>query len=157
MPDTLEVTYEYEKAGQKFLMVWSQTDASEHGFENHGLGIMFQGTEGTLVADYDTYKIFPSKGTKIEEPPKTLPRSRGHHREWLDCHQEPRPVLVQLRLRPSPGDRRQPGQHLALDRREAGLGPGRRTDHEPHGSQPVPDQDIPRALDSSHRLTEPNR
>ncbi len=62
MPDTLEVTYEYEKAGQKFLMVWSQTDASDHGFENQGLGIMFQGTEATLVADYEHYKIIPEQG-----------------------------------------------------------------------------------------------
>jgi predicted dehydrogenase len=84
-PDTLEVTYEYEKSGQKFLMVWSQTDAASHGIEKQGLGIMFQGTEATLVADYNHYRIIPEKGRKIEEPPKTLPRSVGHHREWLDA------------------------------------------------------------------------
>ena len=75
VPDTLEVTYEYEKAGQKFLMVWSQTDASEHGFDKQGLGIMFQGTEGTLVADYGTYKIFPEHGPT---------RSRSHPRACRD-------------------------------------------------------------------------
>ncbi len=48
VPDTLEVTYEYEKGDQKFLMVWSQTDANAHGIENQGLGIMFQGTDATL-------------------------------------------------------------------------------------------------------------
>jgi predicted dehydrogenase len=85
VPDTLEVTYEYEKAGQKFLMVWSQTDASEHGFDERGLGIMFQGTEGTLVADYGSYKIFPEGKHKIEEPPKSLARWPGHHREWLNA------------------------------------------------------------------------
>jgi len=82
-PDTLEVIYEYEKAGQKFLMVWSQTDANAHGLENQGLGIMFQGTNATLVANYEHYKIIPEKGQKIEEPPQSLPRSRGHHQEWL--------------------------------------------------------------------------
>jgi predicted dehydrogenase len=84
VPDTLEVTYEYEKAGQKFLMVWSQTDANAHGLENQGLGIMFQGTEATLVANYKTHRIIPEKGRKIEEPPKTPARKSGHHREWLD-------------------------------------------------------------------------
>jgi predicted dehydrogenase len=87
-PDTLEVTYEYEKAGQKFLMVWSQTDVSEHGFDNRGLGIMFQGTAGTLVADYNSYKVFPERGHKFEEPPKSPPRApdnHRHHREWLDA------------------------------------------------------------------------
>ncbi len=85
VPDTLEVAYEYEKGDQKFLMVWSQTDADSHGIENQGLGIMFQGTEATLVADYGRYRIIPEKGRKIEVPPKTLPRSVGHHREWLDA------------------------------------------------------------------------
>ncbi len=85
VPDTLEVTYEYEKANQKFLMVWSQTDASKHGFDNQGLGIMFQGTEGTLVADYRSHKIFPEGKRRIVEPPESLPRSPGHHREWLNA------------------------------------------------------------------------
>ncbi len=70
VPDTLEVTYEYEKGDQKFLMVWSHTDASNHGLENQGLGIMFQGTEATLVANYETHRIIPEKGRKIGEPPK---------------------------------------------------------------------------------------
>jgi predicted dehydrogenase len=84
-PDTLEVTYEYQKGDQKFLMVWSQTDANAHGLENKGLGIMFQGTEATLVADYHSYRIIAEKGRKIDEPLKSLPRSVGHHREWLDA------------------------------------------------------------------------
>ncbi|MHB1556052.1 MAG: Gfo/Idh/MocA family protein [Isosphaeraceae bacterium] len=86
VPDTLEVAYEYQKGDRKFLMAWSQTDANAHGLENQGLGIMFQGTEATLVADYGHYRIIPEKkGHKIDEPPKTLPRSVGHHREWLDA------------------------------------------------------------------------
>jgi len=85
VPDTLEVTYEYQKGDQKFLMVWSQTDANSHGLENKGLGIMFQGTEATLVADYNSYRIIAEKNRKIDEPPKSLPRSVGHHREWLDA------------------------------------------------------------------------
>jgi predicted dehydrogenase len=85
VPDTLEVTYEYQKGPHKFLMIWSQTDANAHGLENKGQGIMFQGTDATLVAGYDWYRIIPEKGRKIEEPPKSLPRSVGHHREWLDA------------------------------------------------------------------------
>ncbi len=96
VPDTLEVTYEYEKGDQKFLMVWSQTDASSHGIENKGLGIMFQGTEATLVADYGHYKIIPEKGRKIDEPPRTLPRSVGHHREWLDAIASRKPCSCQF-------------------------------------------------------------
>ena len=85
VPDTLDVTYEYQKGGQKFLMVWSHTDANSHGIEGKGLGIMFQGTDATLVADYDHYRILPEHDRKIEEPKPSLPRSVGHHREWLDA------------------------------------------------------------------------
>jgi predicted dehydrogenase len=84
-PDTLEVVYEYEKDGRTFLMIWSQTDANTHGLEGMGLGIMFQGTAATLVANYHSYTIIPERGQTIEEPPRTLPRSVGHHREWLDA------------------------------------------------------------------------
>ncbi len=129
VPDTLEVTYEYEKNGQKFLMVWSQTDASKHGFDNRGLGIMFQGTEGTLVADYGSYKIFPEPGRqdrRADGEPAALARSSPR---MAERDQEPRPVLVPFRLRTSSGDRRQSGQHLALDGREAGVGCRRGADH----------------------------
>jgi predicted dehydrogenase len=85
VPDTLEVAYEYQKGDRKFLMVWSHTDSSAHGLENQGLGIMFQGTDATLVASYDTYRIIPEKGRAIAEPPRSLPPSVGHHREWLDA------------------------------------------------------------------------
>ncbi len=85
VPDTLDVTYEYVKGDRKFLLVWSHTDANAHGLENQGLGIMFQGTDATLVANYDTHRIVPEKGRTIAEPPRSLPRSVGHHREWLDA------------------------------------------------------------------------
>jgi predicted dehydrogenase len=84
-PDTLEVAYEYEKAGEKFLLAWSQTDVSDHGFDGKPSGVMFQGTEGTLVTNYNHHEIFPVKGKTIAEAPRVLPRSVGHHREWLDA------------------------------------------------------------------------
>src|SRR5262245_55791896 len=86
VPDTLEVAYEYQKGDEKFLMAWRQTDANAHGIENQGLGILFQGSDATLVADYNHYRIIPEKGQgQVDEPPRTLPRSVGHHREWLDA------------------------------------------------------------------------
>lgn len=81
-PDTLEVVYHYAEG---FDLVWSQTDASSHGIERKGLGIMFQGTKGTLVADYGGFQIYPEKGEDIKLPEPTLKRSVGHHREWLDA------------------------------------------------------------------------
>jgi predicted dehydrogenase len=86
-PDTLEVVYEYEtRDGKPFLMVWSHTDACGHGLEDMGLGIAFQGTEGTIVANYNEFKYIPEKkGSPLPEIPRFIPRSPGHHREWLDA------------------------------------------------------------------------
>lgn len=84
-PDTLEVVYHYAKGDKGFDMVWSQTDASSHGFEGKKQGIMFQGSEATLVADYNTLQIFPEGKTKPEPPAPYLPKSVGHHREWVDA------------------------------------------------------------------------
>jgi predicted dehydrogenase len=83
-PDTLEVIYHYPKGDHGFTLVWSQADRSSYAYEGKGLGILFQGTEASLVADYNSFKIIPEKGRTIELPPKTLPRSIGHHREWMD-------------------------------------------------------------------------
>jgi len=84
-PDSLEVSYEYEKDGEKFLLQWSQIDVNDHGFDGKPSGVMFQGTEGTLVTNYNHHEIFPNQGKSIPEVPKVLPRSVGHHREWLNA------------------------------------------------------------------------
>ena len=85
-PDTLEVLYHYDKGPKGFDLTWSQTDGSSHGFEGLSQGILFQGTEATLLATYNTFKIFPEKkDATIALPEKTLKRSVGHHREWLDA------------------------------------------------------------------------
>jgi predicted dehydrogenase len=85
-PDTLEVIYHYPKGDKGFTLVWTQTDRSPYGHEGKHLGIMFQGTEATLVADYSTCKIIPNAtGAKIDPPPRSIPTSVGHHREWLDA------------------------------------------------------------------------
>jgi predicted dehydrogenase len=84
-PDTLEVIYNYKRGDQDFSMIWSQTDRSSYGPEKKGMGIIFQGTNATLIADYNSFKIVEEKGRTIELPEKSLPRSVGHHREFLNA------------------------------------------------------------------------
>jgi len=49
-----------------------------------GLGVMFNGERGTLVADYGRYVLPPKDKFKDFQPPKpSIPRSRGHHQEWI--------------------------------------------------------------------------
>ena len=42
---------------------------------------------GTMYANYDQFKIVP-EGDKMKDllpPPKPIPPSPGHERQWLDC------------------------------------------------------------------------
>jgi predicted dehydrogenase len=51
------------------------------------LGIYFQGTDGTLFADYGSHRLM-AEGDRMqgkEPPPHSIPPSPGHEREWLDC------------------------------------------------------------------------
>lgn len=82
-PDTMEVVYEYPG----LVLTWSHTMLSHLGPEQRGLGVKFFGTNGMLVADYGSFELFDVNGRKIA-PPKIdnpIPRTRGHHREWLDA------------------------------------------------------------------------
>ncbi len=81
-PDALEVVYHYNEG---FDLIWSHQNHSPRGFFDRGAGIAFYGTKATLHGHYSDYKIVPNGNAEITEPPKTLPRSVGHHREWLDA------------------------------------------------------------------------
>ena len=48
------------------------------------IGVAFVGDEGILVADYGKLLLSPSASFKDYEPPKaSIPKSLGHHKEWL--------------------------------------------------------------------------
>ena len=81
-PDNLEVTYHFAEG---FDLVWSHSDSSSQGFWKRGAGIAFQGTHGTMIGHYNDHEIFWENGKETALPEKTLPRSPGHHREWINA------------------------------------------------------------------------
>lgn len=90
VPDTMEVTYDFGH----LLLTWTHSEAFSYGFEfqagkglRRRLGIVFHGTNGTLAANYGSYKLFP-EGERIKPerlPRPSIPPSPGHSREWLDA------------------------------------------------------------------------
>jgi len=47
-------------------------------------GVLFVGSEGMLMADFDRRKLFPeSKFAGFQPPEPTIPDSPGHHQEWI--------------------------------------------------------------------------
>jgi hypothetical protein len=59
-----------------------------------GDGILFVGDDGMLLADYFKHVLLPEdKFAKFERPPHSIPKSRGHHAEWLHAAKTGEPTL----------------------------------------------------------------
>jgi predicted dehydrogenase len=79
--------YEVRRPPMELLMGQKMVDS----------GCLLVGAKGTLysASDYGGgYRLLPEKNFKGYEPPKpTLPRSPGHHREWLEAIRGGRPAM----------------------------------------------------------------
>jgi hypothetical protein len=52
-------------------------------------GVMFVGSAGHMFADYGSYRLFPAdKFAKFQPPQPTIPKSIGHHNEWIKACKE---------------------------------------------------------------------
>jgi len=75
-------------------MTWMMSLTNSYGFDFHNrpqprrrLGIYFHGVNGTLYSNYGRHDVVP-EGDRLENkkrPPKSIPSSPGHEREWLNC------------------------------------------------------------------------
>jgi predicted dehydrogenase len=51
-----------------------------------GDGTLFVGTKGMLLADYARHVLLPEKHfADYKKPPRTIPASAGHYREWVEA------------------------------------------------------------------------
>lgn len=56
-------------------------------------GVMFVGDKGKMFANYDSYKFFPAKKFAGYKPPaKSIPKSIGHHAEWIKACKDGSPT-----------------------------------------------------------------
>jgi predicted dehydrogenase len=93
MPDVMQVEYEYAaRNGQPPVhLTWYHgvTGPDLQGrrrIPDFNSGILFEGERGELVADYGKYRLLPEDRFRDYQPPQpTIPRSPGHHREWLQA------------------------------------------------------------------------
>jgi predicted dehydrogenase len=59
-----------------------------------GIGVMFVGDKGQLVADYGRRVLLPAENFKdFQAPPQTIPKSLGHHQEWIHAAKTGAPTL----------------------------------------------------------------
>src|SRR6185437_8155404 len=93
VPDVMQVDYKFPAAqGRPSVhLTWYHgvsgpaLDGSVV-FPGFGSGVLFVGSKGQLLADYGRLKLLPEAFAKdFTPPPKTIPTSIGHHKEWTEA------------------------------------------------------------------------
>ena len=81
-PGWIDVDYQYPR----LHVTWTSRTPTFPGAARRHIGARFVGSEGTLVSDYTSRVIFldGKELNDVPEVPRTLPRSPGHHRNFLD-------------------------------------------------------------------------
>jgi predicted dehydrogenase len=63
-------------------------------FSKWGLGVLFKGDKGMLVADYGKHILLPEDQFKdFKRPEPSIPPSIGHHQEWIRAAKTGEPTL----------------------------------------------------------------
>jgi predicted dehydrogenase len=97
-PNGLIVRYQYpERDGlAPVKMTWYDGDLIPQEVAGERVptsGVMFLGTEGMLFADYSSYRLSPHEKFKGFAPPApSIPRSIGHHAEWIKACKDGSPT-----------------------------------------------------------------
>jgi predicted dehydrogenase len=85
-------THEWIESDMEFDGVrffWTTKIPDVPGAAGRGIGACFEGDKGHLVTDYGSRKIFINgeevAGDDLTEVPRSIPRSPGHPRNFIDC------------------------------------------------------------------------
>ncbi len=90
-PASMSVTYEYAARGDlpAVRLSWYQGESKPEIWRKGGIprwanGCLFVGGRGMLLADYGRHVLLPEAAfADFRRPDPTLPRSPGHHAEWI--------------------------------------------------------------------------
>jgi len=90
-PASMSVTYEYGARGElpPVRLVWHQGENKPEIWKSGDIpqwndGCLFIGKKGMILADYGKHLLLPEKDfAGFQRPAPTIPRSSGHHAEWL--------------------------------------------------------------------------
>jgi predicted dehydrogenase len=98
-PIGLAVRYEFPSSAEgqpPIKLTWydgNRTPKSLSGQSVPGMGVFFVGEAGQMFADYGSYRLYPQEKFRGYKPPqRTIPRSIGHHAEWIKACKEGTPT-----------------------------------------------------------------
>ena len=90
-PASMRVVYEYEAMGDQppVRLTWYQGEEKPEPWRSGAIpkwdsGVLFVGSEGMLLTDYGKHRLMPEeKFRDFKRPAHTIPKSLGHHAEWI--------------------------------------------------------------------------
>jgi predicted dehydrogenase len=92
--DQPAVKFHWSDGNAHFDKVKNLKDADGKSYGDWGLGILFVGDKGMLIADYGRYVLLPTDKFAGFTPPKqTIPNSIGHWKEWTQACKTGSPTL----------------------------------------------------------------
>jgi predicted dehydrogenase len=99
-PATMSATYEYGPRGDMpaVKLTWYQGEMRPEIWKSQGIpqwdsACLFIGDKGMLLSDYGRHVLLPEKDfADFKRPPATIPRSPGHHAEWLEACKTGKPT-----------------------------------------------------------------
>jgi predicted dehydrogenase len=103
-PSSMIVRWEHPRRGdgpyqQPCKVVWYDGGSKPKSVlgvdvSGYGIGALFVGDRGKLLADYSRKQIIPLDGTaEPAKTPKTIAPSAGHHKEWINACKTGSPTL----------------------------------------------------------------
>lgn len=88
-PMSLQVDYEFAARGDQpgVHLTWYHGGKMPAGAEVYKMGsaVLFEGTDGRLIADYGSHKLFLQEGRTAAPVAPWITDSIGHHQEWLQA------------------------------------------------------------------------
>lgn len=91
VPDIMQVDYHFPARGDRppvHLTWYHGVPGPDLGgkeiYKGYSAGVLFVGERGKLVADYSKHQLLPDDFARsVSPPPRSIPHSIGHHKEWL--------------------------------------------------------------------------
>jgi hypothetical protein len=101
-PASMSATYEYGQRGDlpPVKLTWHQGENKPEIWKSGGIprwgdGVLFIGDKGMILADYAKHILLPEKDfADLQRPAPTIPRSPGHHAEWIEACKTGKPTAA---------------------------------------------------------------
>jgi len=88
-PTRMQVDYQYPARGNQpaVHLTWYHGGWKPEGADAYGLNsaVLFEGSEGRILADYGTRKVFMQQGKEARAVEPSIPNSIGHWKEWINA------------------------------------------------------------------------